>query len=164
MSSAISIAVSGMNGASTRLDVAASNIANEVTTGPIPTNGLSPLAIELLNAGSTNTASPSTVNANATGGTTPGAYVPLAFNQVDQTAGSGPSGTFGTVSPVSPSFVPSFDPSSPFANQNGLVAAPNVDPVNEIVQLAISRYSFAANAKVAQTDSEMTKSLLDIFS
>ena len=152
-----------MNAASARLDVAASNIANEVTTGPIPTSGLSPLAIEFINAGTTNTASPSTENANA-GGKTTSAYVPLAFNQVDQTAGSGPSGTFGTVSPVSPSFVPSFDPSSPFANQSGLVAAPNVDPVNEIVQLAIARYSFAANSKVAQTDSEMTKSLLDIFS
>jgi hypothetical protein len=84
MSSTLSIAVSGMNAASTRLDVAASNIANEVTTGPIPTSGLSPLAMELLNAGSTNTASPSDANASVTGGKTPSAYVPLAFNQVDQ--------------------------------------------------------------------------------
>ncbi len=40
------------------------------------------------------------------------------------------------------------DPSAPFANQDGLVAAPNVDLAQEMVSQLVARYSFAANAKV----------------
>jgi flagellar basal-body rod protein FlgC len=160
MSSALGIAVSGLNAASTRLDVAASNIANSETTGPLPTTA-TPLST--FNTPTTT----NNANANTTTSTTntPSAYIPLVFNQVDTTTGSGqPSGTSGTITQVNPSFVPSFDPNSPFANQEGLVAAPNVDPVQQIVQLAIAKYSFAANAKVAQTANDITKSLLDILS
>ena len=142
MSSILSIATSGMTAASTRLDVAASNIANSLTDGPLPT------------------ATPTTTG----GANTPNPYTPLAFNQVDMTSGAQPSGTFGTVSPVSPSFVPAYDPTSSFANQSGFVAEPNVDLVNETMQLAISKYAFTANAKVAQTEAQMTKSLLDVLS
>lgn len=66
------------------------------------------------------------------------------------------------MSTVSPSFTAQFDPSAPFANQDGLVAAPNVDLVGEFVQLEIAKSSFIANAKVIQAYSEMTESLLDI--
>jgi flagellar basal-body rod protein FlgC len=144
MSSVLSIATSGMQAASTRLDVAASNIANGQTTGPLPTS----------------TARPG--NASTSG--FPSAYVPLAVNQVDISNGSGPSGTLATAVPVSPSFVPVSDPSAPFADQNGLVAAPNTDPVNMLVQVAIAKYTFSANANVAKAADQMTKSLLDILS
>jgi flagellar basal body rod protein FlgC len=43
------------------------------------------------------------------------------------------------------------------------VAAPNVDPVAQFVQTAIAKYAFGANANVARTGSQMTKSLLDIL-
>ena len=143
MSSALSIAASGMLAASTRLDVAASNIANSETVGPLP----------------------STTNSSGTAASAaPQAYGALAVNQVDATSGSGPSGTLANVVPVSPSFVASADPGSPFADQNGLVAAPNVDPVAMIVQAAIAKYSFAANANVAKSADQMSKSLLDILS
>lgn len=144
MSSVLSIATSGMQAASTRLDVAASNIANSQTTGPLPTT--------------TTTASGASASAF------PSAYAPLAVNQVDTSNGSGPGGTLATVVPVSPSYVASPDPSSPFADQNGLVAAPNVDPVAMLVQTAIAKYTFSANAKVASAADQMTKSLLDILS
>jgi flagellar basal-body rod protein FlgC len=66
------------------------------------------------------------------------------------------------VSTVSPSFVPQYDPNSPFANQDGLIAAPNVDLASQFVQLLTAKYSFAANAKVIQAYDNTTKSLLDI--
>ena len=133
--STLSIATSGLTAASLRLDVTASNIANALTTGPLPADG-------------SNGSS--------------GAYVPLQVNQVDQTNGTTPGGTTAVVSAVSPSFVPQFDPSSPSANQDGLIAAPNVDLASQFVQLLTAKYSFAANAKVIQAYDDTTKSLLDI--
>lgn len=147
--SILSIATSGLSAASLRLNVAASNIANVLTTGPLPaTGGSGP------SGGGTGSSSN---NSNF-----PAAYAPLQVNQVDQSGGATPGGTVATVSKVSPSFVTQFDGSAPFANQDGLVAAPNVDLASEFVQLVTAKYNFAANAKVIQAYSDTTKSLLDI--
>jgi flagellar basal-body rod protein FlgC len=147
--SVLSIATSGLSAASLRLNVAASNIANVLTTGPLPATGGTGASGG--GAGSSNN------NSNF-----PAAFVPLRVNQVEQTNGSTPGGTVATVSTVSPSFVAQFDPSAPFANQDGLVAAPNIDIANEFVQLLTARESFAANAKVIQAFNNTTKALLDI--
>lgn len=143
--SIFSIATSGLSAASLRVNVAASNIANVRTTGPLPASGAS------AGAGSSSTSS-----------AYPAAYVPLRVDQVDQSSGSTQGGTIATVSTVSPSYTAQSDPSAPYANQDGLVAAPNVDLANEFVQLATAKYSFIANAKVIQAYSETTESLLDI--
>ena len=143
--STLSIATSGLSAASLRLNVAASNIANVLTTGPLPAAGGS--------GASDSGAGSSSNNSNL-----PAVYVSLQVNQADQPGG----GTNATVSAVSPGFVPQSDPGSPFANQDGLVAAPNVDLANEFVQLITAKYAFAANAKVVQTYYDTTKSLLDI--
>lgn len=143
--SIFSIATSGLSAASLRVNVAASNIANVRTTGPLPASGAS------AGAGSSSTSS-----------AYPAAYVPLRVDQVDQSSGSTPGGTVATVSTVSPSYTAQSDPSAPYANQDGLVAAPNVDLASEFVQLATAKYSFIANAKVIQAYSETTESLLDI--
>lgn len=143
--SIFSIATSGLSAASLRVNVAASNIANVRTTGPLPASGAS------AGAGSSSTSS-----------AYPAAYVPLRVDQVDQSSGSTPGGTIATVSMVSPSYTTQSDPSAPYANQDGLVAAPNVDLASEFVQLATAKYSFIANAKVIQAYSETTESLLDI--
>ena len=146
--SALSIATSGLSAASLRLNVTASNIANVRTTGPLPATGGSGTS------GGTGTSSNNS--------TFPAAYVPLRVNQVDQSSGSTPGGTVATVSTVSPSFVAQFDPSAPFANQDGLVAAPNIDLASQFIQLLTAKYDFAANAKVIQAYDDTTKSLLDI--
>ncbi|HET7885402.1 MAG TPA: flagellar basal body protein [Bradyrhizobium sp.] len=143
--STLSIATSGLNAASLRLTVAASNIANASTTGPLPAAG----------------GSGASAGAGGLSGF-PAVYVPLQVDQVDQTSGSTPGGVAATVSTVSPGFVPQYDPNAPFANQDGLVAAPNVDLASQFVQLLVAKYSFAANAKVVQAYSDTTKSLLDI--
>jgi flagellar basal-body rod protein FlgC len=134
MTSALSIAASGMAAASFRLEVSAGNIANMLSTGPLPT-----------------ATGPSATSH-------PPAYVPLRVNQVAVAGG----GTAATAVPVSPSSVPAYDPTAPYADQNGMVAAPNVDPANEFVQQITARYSFALNAAVVRTDEKMFKSLLDI--
>jgi flagellar basal-body rod protein FlgC len=146
--SIFSIATSGLSAASLRVSVAASNIANISTTGPLPASGGSGTSA---GAGSSSIAP-----------TFPAAYVPLRVDQVSQSSGSTPGGTIATVSTVSPSYTAQSDPSAPFANQDGLVAAPNVDLANEFAQLAIAKYSFIANAKVIQAYSETEDALLDI--
>jgi flagellar basal-body rod protein FlgC len=146
--STLSIATSGLSAASLRLNVAASNIANAFTTGPLPATG---------GSGPSGGAGNSSNNSNF-----PPAYVPLQVNQVDQSNGSTPGGTAATVTAVSPSFVTQSDPSAPFANQDGLVAAPNVDIASQFVQLLTAKYAFAANAQVIKAYSDTTQSLLDI--
>ncbi|MDA9411224.1 flagellar basal body rod protein FlgC [Bradyrhizobium sp. CCBAU 45384] len=143
-----SIATSGLSAASLRANVAASNIANVRTTGPLPASSGSP--------------APAGAGSSGIAPTFPAAYVPLRVDQVDQSNGSTPGGTVATVSTVSPSYIAQSDPSAPFANQDGLVAAPNVDLADQFVQLATAKYSFMANAKVIQAYSETEKSLLDI--
>jgi flagellar basal-body rod protein FlgC len=132
MGSILAIANSGLAAASLRLQVSASNVANAESDGPLPDA------------------------ANAS--TYPAAYVP---QRVDQVAVAG-GGTRAIASNVSPSYIATYDPTAPYADQNGNVAAPNVDLANEAVQQITAKYEFAANAKVIQVYSEMMKTLLDI--
>ena len=132
MSIASTIAVSGLNAASLRLLVASINIANSQSDGPLP--GV-----------------PNPENF-------PAAYTPLRVNQSDVVGG----GTSATVSAVSPATVPAFDPTAPFANNDGFVASPNVDLANEMIQLLIARSNYAANAQVIRVDAQMSAALLNI--
>jgi flagellar basal-body rod protein FlgC len=134
MSSISTIALSGMNAATRRLQVSASNVANVASTGALPN-------------------ARGTVPAGA-----PTAYAPL---EVVQTANAD-GGTQTTVTTVTPSTTAVSDPQAPFANQDGLVAAPNVDLAQELINQMMASYSFAANAKVLTADDRMTKTLLDI--
>jgi flagellar basal-body rod protein FlgC len=134
MSIASTIAVSGLNVASLRLQVAASNIANSLSDGPLP-DATSPESF-------------------------PVAYTPFQVNQTDLVGG----GTSATVIAVTPPTTSSFDPTAPFADSNGMVASPNVDLANEFVQLMIARISYAANAQVIRADAQMSASLLNILS
>jgi flagellar basal-body rod protein FlgC len=132
MSIASATAVSGLSVASLRLQVAASNIANSLSDGPLP-DATNPDAF-------------------------PAAYTPLQVNQTDLAGW----GTTATVTAVSPATVSTFDPTAPIADRSGMVARPNVDLANEIVQLMIARYSYAANAQVIRADAQMSASLLNI--
>ncbi len=133
MSSISTIALSGMNAAARRLQVSASNVANVTSTGALPNADV-------------------TVPAGA-----PRAYAPLELVQTTSAGG----GTQTTVT-TTPSAIAVPDPQASFANQNGLVAAPNVDLSQELVDQMISSYSFAANATVMKADDRMTKMLLNI--
>jgi flagellar basal-body rod protein FlgC len=133
MSSISSIAVSGLNAATRRLEVSASNVANQQSTGALPAaNGAVP-------AGA------------------PQAYKPL---QVNQTATAG-GGTQTSVTASSPGTVAVSDPQAPFANQDGLVAAPNVDLAQEFIGQMVAKYSYQANLASLKADRDMSKALLD---
>ena len=135
MSSISTIALSGMNAATRRLEVSASNVANADDTGALPN-------------------SDGTVPAG-----TPTAYDPL---EVVQTASAG-GGTQTSITTVTPATTAVSDPQAPYANQGGLVAAPNVDLAQELVSQMMASYSYAANAKVLAADDRMTKTLLDVM-
>lgn len=132
MSVASAIALSGMNVAALRMQVSASNVANALSDGPLPTS------------------------ANA--GNFPSAYAPLRVDQVATTSG----GTSATVSTVSPSYVATYDPSAPYADGSGLVASPNVNLATETVQQILASYSFEANARVVRSDAQMMARLVNI--
>lgn len=120
-----------MNAASRRLEVAARNVANVRSNGPLP-------------------------GAGETSGFE--AFVPGRIDQVEVAGG----GTAANVGAVDPSFVQSYDPDASYADANGMVAAPNVDLANEVVEALVARYTFALNANVMRGATQMTKSLLDI--
>jgi flagellar basal-body rod protein FlgC len=132
MSSVSSIALSGLSAASLRLQVSAGNVANALSSGPLP--------------------------GSAASGSYPAAYTPQRVDQVALANG----GTSARVSSVSPAFVPTYDPSAPYADSHGLVAQPNVDLASEIVQQLTAQISFAANAQLVKADHKMTASLLDV--
>jgi flagellar basal-body rod protein FlgC len=79
-------------------------------------------------------------------------------NQVELSTG----GTRPVVTEVSPSYVATYDPSAPYANQDGLVAAPNVDLADEMIQQLMATYAYAANARMVTSYNQMVKSLFDI--
>jgi flagellar basal-body rod protein FlgC len=133
MSSISTIALSGLNAAARRLDVSASNIANVGSSGALP-------------------AADGTVPTGA-----PQAYAPLQIVQTEIAGG----GTQTSVTQVKPSSVASYDPQASYANQDGLVASPNVDLAQELIGQLVAKYSFAANAKVLQADDEMSKTVID---
>jgi flagellar basal-body rod protein FlgC len=132
MGIASTIAVSGLSVASLRLQVAAGNIANAGSDGQLP------------------------------GAANPGnflpAYSPLRVNQVDSPGG----GAGATLTNVSPPTVTTFDPSAPYADGRGMVASPNVDLADELVQTLIARLSYAADAQVVRADAQMSAALIDI--
>ena len=133
MSSVGSIAASGMAAASLRLRVSANNVANAMSSGPLP--GV------------------------AEAGRFPAAYRVQIVDQVDIRGG----GTRASVRNASPGTVPTYSPGAPYANSQGMVASPDVDLATEIVQQMMARVSFAANAQMVKTNAQMTKSFLDIL-
>ena len=73
-----------------------------------------------------------------------------------------PAAPVPVVTEVSPSYVATYDPSAPYANQDGLVAAPDVDLAEEAIQQLMASYAYAANARVVTSYNQMVKSLFDI--
>lgn len=134
MTSLSAIALSGMNAAVRRLEVSAGNVANQTSAGRLPSaTGVVPNGA-------------------------PSAYTPMRVEQVAMPNG----GTQARVGAVSPAHVPVFDPDASFADEYGMVAAPNVDLGDEMIQQMIASYSFAANVQVVKSEDRMMKTLLDM--
>lgn len=134
MLGAISIALSGLNASAKKVAAAASNIANMGTTGALDEkNGSLP-------------------------------YTPQTTTQTPVTDQNGNSlGLTSTLTDKNPAFVPSYDPDSPFADENGIIGSPNVDLAEEIVNLKTAEISYKANLKTIQTAQDMSDELLNIL-
>ena len=135
MNTAMNIAVSGMRAASTGLAASASNLANLESDGPVPAT------------------SPQQPVAQAPGSV----YQPVAVTQTAQSGG----GVTASVTPSLPSYALAYDPSAPFANMQGMVATPNVDPAQEVVNQMTASLAYRANIATFKTAQQMEKSLLD---
>jgi flagellar basal-body rod protein FlgC len=133
MNAILSTATSGMLAAETRLQVSANNVANVSSDGPLPSAP------------------------TATRSKYPSAYAPQQVNQIATADG----GTQAVVSNVQPGSQAVYDPTAPYANSGGLVAAPNIDLADEAIQQQLAQVSFASNAKVASVYSQMMQTLLD---
>jgi flagellar basal-body rod protein FlgC len=138
MVSLTAIASSGLAAQSQRLDASASNVANARTRGAVPNPD----------------------------GTTPAgksaAYQPIGVAQTALATGNNqPAGTRATFTPMTPAYIPEYDPGDANANGDGLVAAPNVDLAGERVNQLQASAAYRANVAVVKTEDEMLKSMLD---
>lgn len=116
-----------------RLNASANNIANVNSNGPLATAG-----------------TPSTASA-------PQVYQPVRATSAAIESG----GTYTRIVPQTPGFRPVSDPTSPYANAAGMIAAPEVDIVSELVEQIAAKLAFSANLSVIRTADEMQGRLVD---
>ena len=143
MNTISAIGISGLAAAQTRLAGTASNIANVATTGPVPTN------------------SPGQpITTPAVGST--GDQVYQAVDPQTQDLGGG--GVVSRLAPGLPSYVQQFQPDSPDADAQGLVAAPAVNLDTSVTALLADSAYAKANLAVVKVGSEIQQDTLNLLS
>lgn len=126
---------------------------NSITTS---LSGLQASSLKL-NASASNIANASSIGSLEEGGHQ--AYTPV---DVVQTSGGG--GTVeATLVARDPASITSFAPGSPFANSQGLVAAPNVNLDEEIINTLEAEHNYKASAAALATAQELSETLLNTF-
>jgi flagellar basal-body rod protein FlgC len=131
MTDATTIALSGLRAQSTRLAATASNIANATTGGAVPSADPSAPASTL--------------------------YTPVTVTFSSQAGG----GVSAQVRPDPGAYSVIYDPSSGYANAEGLVAVPDVDLAEQAVNLIETKVLYKANLSVIKTQDELLGALLD---
>lgn len=127
-------ALSGLTAQKQRLDATANNIANAATAGVVP---------DTANGGA------STV------------YIPLRVDLTSLEVGPSGGGVVATTSPEAIGYSVAFDPSSVYANKDGLIAVPDIDLAAEAITLMEIKTAFRANVSVIRTQEEMMGEILD---
>lgn len=87
---------------------------------------------------------------------------PYSAQTVVQKTGQN-GGVIAEVTTKDPGFVPAYDPNSPFANEDGLVGAPNVNLAEEAVNLKLAETAYKASLAVIRTADELNEELLKTF-
>jgi flagellar basal-body rod protein FlgC len=128
-----------MAAATLRLEAAASNLANAQSDGVLPPSD------------------GSTVDPKA-----PSVYAPRRIDQVSLSPSASKASGVSAQITAEPDFFASYKPDATFADAQGMVASPNVDPVTETVQLITAEQSFRSNMSVYKTADAMTQMVLDI--
>lgn len=102
-------------------------------------------------------------NANSTGSLDPQSpnQPYRALTTIQKTDGTG--GVIATNIPKDPGIVNAYAPDSPFANAEGLVAAPDVDLAEEAVNLKLAELSYKANIATIKTADAMSDALNNLF-
>ncbi len=86
-----------------------------------------------------------------------GGYVPVRVEQQSVEGG----GVRATIGAIVPSHLLVVDPADPLADDDGIVARPNVDIEGELVAVMRARRAYELSLKVIETEDEMMGSLLD---
>ncbi|MCB1783688.1 MAG: flagellar biosynthesis protein FlgC [Alphaproteobacteria bacterium] len=86
-----------------------------------------------------------------------------ALTTVSKAQGSETGGVQTQIVAKNPGYVTAYAPGSPFADENGLVGAPNVDFAEEIVKLKLAEISYKANIGTIKTAAELEDDLLSIL-
>ena len=148
------IAASGMTAQSQRLNVVASNLANaEAVAGP---NGQPYKARQVIFRTSLDSARRGE-QASANGITAPSAPIhPSAMNAAGgaYVVSSGGDGAGVQVAGIVEDQTPNrrvFDPKHPFADGQGYINMPNVNPVEEMVNMISASRSYQTNAELMNT-------------
>jgi flagellar basal-body rod protein FlgC len=136
MSSIFATAVSGMNAAAARFSNAVTNMVNVSSTGRLP----------------------SSPDEKAT------SYQPTDVITLSNDVGDNHLGVRTQTVLRSDPYTVAYDPSSPDANGDGLIAAPNVDLVKEIIDTKMAEIAYKANAKVIAAEKRNEDTLLDTLS
>ncbi|MDD3183086.1 MAG: flagellar basal body rod C-terminal domain-containing protein [Alphaproteobacteria bacterium] len=136
MSNVFGIAVSGMNAAASRLYNAATNLVNVSSTGSLPT----------------------AEGEKAT------SYQPTDVISIPTSVGDNNFGVTTQTVAREPAYYPAYDPSSPNANEQGVVAAPNVDVVTEILNMKLAELAYSASAKAIAVEQRNQETLVDTLS
>jgi flagellar basal-body rod protein FlgC len=133
---AMKIALSGMNDARLRLATAAQNIAASGVTGRAPTES-----------------APETT-----------AYAPQDVVSTAASKNDTALGVQSSVAPRQPAYVLQADATSPDANDEGVVATPNVDVTAETVAAQQAAAAYRANVALIKVVGETEKKLIDAVS
>lgn len=96
-------------------------------------------------------------NGSPTPGEEPAVYAPLEVQLAAQAGG----GVEASLAPSVRTALLAYDPQASFADAQGYVATPDIDLSQEMINLAMASYDFAANLAVIRTADDMTKAVLE---
>ncbi len=72
-----------------------------------------------------------------------------------------PGGVHSNIIPKNDPFIPSYDPDSPFADENGIIGVPNVNLAEETVNMKLAELSYKASLNIIKTSDNMFDELLE---
>ena len=147
---AISIAASGLTAERTRMDVTSENLANADTTQGANGQPYQRQEVVLQQIGGGFSAALSGAMGTPSGAT-----------QVNGTAAGGVE-VAGIVNDPTPD-QEVYDPGNPSANAQGYVKMPNVNPVNEMVDMIDESRSYESDVTAMNTAKEMYEKTLDLL-
>ncbi len=88
----------------------------------------------------------------------PAVHAPLEVQLAAQATG----GVSASIGPSARTALLAYDPQASFASPQGLVAAPDADLPQEMIQLAMASYELAANLAVIRTADDLAKATLQM--